>query len=204
MTSILVNHFFKTFISSICALSSVASLSCASPFVRPAQMENVWWIYLFINIMSFHRLHYPFRLNWLQFSFRASFGSGNLPRPHIHSLDWDKRRIYSVFLLLPSPSSCDFFSPRRSFPSLFLCVINTAVGRTGHYGFPVGPVPWAFQAGSGWVSPACFITAQHWAIHKSLSKHLPAPMGCVMGSNRTGFPLLFITACLLRLRETAN
>lgn len=175
-------------------------------------MGNVWWISLFINIMSFHRLHNPFRLNWLQFSFRASFGSGNLPRPHIHGLDWDKRCTYSVFFSAPHAI---FFSPHHSPPPLptplrpcrthlFLCVINTAVGRTGHYGFPVGPVPGAFQAGSGWVSPACFITARHWAIHKSLSKHLPAPMGCVMGSNRTGFPLLFITACLLRLQETAN
>lgn len=40
-------------------------------FVSPTQMGNVWWISLFINIMSFHRLHNPFRLNWLQFSFRA-------------------------------------------------------------------------------------------------------------------------------------
>lgn len=66
-------------------------------FVRPAQMENVWWISLFINMMSFHRLHNPFRLNWLEFSFRASFGSGNLSRLHIHGLDWDKRCTYSVF-----------------------------------------------------------------------------------------------------------
>lgn len=66
-------------------------------FVSPTQMGNVWWISLFINIMSFHRLHNPFRLNWLQFSFRASFRSGNLPRPHIHDLDWDKRHTYSIF-----------------------------------------------------------------------------------------------------------
>lgn len=112
MTSILVSHFFLNIhFDHSRTLSAEAFSHSFFSFVRPAQMGNVWWISLFINIMSFHRLHNPFRLNWLQFSFRASFGSGNLPRPHIHGLDWDKRRTYSVFFsALPPPPPYFFLS----------------------------------------------------------------------------------------------
>lgn len=109
--SFFLNIHFDHLHSELCGVSQLRF-----SFVGPAQMENVWWISLFINIMSFHRLHNPFRLNWLQFSFRASFGSGNLPRPHIHGLDWDKRRTYSVFFsVLPSPLLC-FFSLLAAHP----------------------------------------------------------------------------------------
>lgn len=78
-------------------------------------MGNAWWISLFINITSFHRLHNPFCLNGPSFSFRASFWSGNLPRPHIHDLDWDKRHTYFIFLPFFSPPPSAFALPHIYF-----------------------------------------------------------------------------------------
>lgn len=92
-------------------------------------MGDVWWISLFIKIMSSHRLHNPFFLNGQSFSFKAS-GQG-ISLGHIFRTLIGINEMLILF----------HFSPSSPLPAthLFFSVINTAVGRIGHYGLPAGP-----------------------------------------------------------------
>lgn len=158
-------------------------------FVSPAQMGNAWWLLPFITIMSFHRLHNPFFLNGQSFSLRASFCSlGQIFMTLMGIND-----VLITFFLL-------YFSHSLSHWCTFIFSVWLIQPR-GHIGGITGSqrgCPWSFfslvQDRSG--LPASLLR-QHRAIHKSLSKHLPASMGCVMGPNRRDVPLLFIMALLL-------
>lgn len=48
--------------------------------------------------------------------------------------------INDILISFPSP----LFPPPPPDTHLFFSVINTAVGRIGHYGLPAGPIPGAF------------------------------------------------------------
>lgn len=116
------------------------------------------------RIASSHRLHDPFLPQMDHHSpllVPHSARRSSEARPHVHDLDWDKRHTYFTPPLRPAT---------HSFFSFFLPVwlIQPWVA-SGIMGSQRGPSLELFQPGSGWVSPACFITARHWAIHKSLS-----------------------------------
>lgn len=96
------------------------------------QMGDAWWISLFINIMSFHRLHNPFFLNGPSFSILVPHSGQIVSLGHIFTtligINDVLISFFSPFPLSPRPATY-----------LFSSVINTAVGRIGHYGLPAGP-----------------------------------------------------------------
>lgn len=103
-------------------------------------MGNVWWISLFMNIMSFHRLHNPFCLNGPSFSFRASFWSGGISLGHIFTT---LIGINDILISFSPP----FFLPSilaQAAAHLDFTVINTTGGTHRALWVPSGARPWSF------------------------------------------------------------